>query len=98
MACFKRCIEEHANVIATAFLPESSHYLGTGLYNRAVHVKTQIWKPEKAWGRQAFSGGYEVLLLGLGSFKHLEVCDVGHKEYLLTVSWMGTEILDTLGW
>lgn len=25
MAYFKRCIEEHANVIATASLPESSH-------------------------------------------------------------------------
>lgn len=25
MAYFKRCIEEHANVIATVSLPESSH-------------------------------------------------------------------------
>ena len=87
MVCFKRYIEERANVIATMSLPESSHYLGTGLCNRTEPMKTQIWKPEKAWGRQAFSGGCEVfLLLGLGSLKHLEVCDVSHEEYLLIVS------------
>ena len=77
----KDVLKMHAHVIATVFLPESSHYPGTGLYNRAARMKTQIWKPEKASGRQAFSGGCEVfLLLGLGSFKQLEVCDVGHKE------------------